>query len=104
MLRFDVELTGKDQLLRGMEQVGEIVEVKELHSGKDTEFDSWILDEDKLCDELEDTMAAGGNVVDFHSCDFFPERWFDLVLVLRADNTVLFDRLVSTTLAIFYHS
>lgn len=38
-------------------------------------------------------MATGGNVVEFHSVDFFPERWFDLVLVLRADNTVLYDRL-----------
>ena len=32
-------------------------------------------------------------VVDFHGADLFPERWFDLVLVLRANNTVLFDRL-----------
>lgn len=48
-----------------------------------------------MCDELEDQMSAGGNIVDFHSCDFFPERWFDLVIVLRVDNTVLFDRLVS---------
>jgi len=32
-------------------------------------------------------------VVDFHTCDVFPERWFDLVLVLRSDNTVLYDRL-----------
>ena len=79
------------------------MEAKELHSGRDAEFDSWILDEDKLCDELEDTMAAGGNVVDFHSCDFFPERWFDLVLVLRTDNTVLFDRLVKATLLLRCH-
>ena len=31
--------------------------------------------------------------MDFHSCDFFPERWFDLVIVLQTDNTVLYDRL-----------
>jgi hypothetical protein len=42
---------------------------------------------------MEPTMAAGGNVVEFHSVDFFPERWFDLVLVLRTDNTTLYDRL-----------
>ena len=35
-----------------------------------------------------------GVVVDYHSCDFFPERWFDLVLVLRAETHVLYDRLV----------
>lgn len=38
-------------------------------------------------------MSKGGNIVDFHSCDFFPERWFDLVVVLLTDNTVLYPRL-----------
>jgi adenylate kinase len=38
-------------------------------------------------------MTVGGNIIDFHSCDFFPERWFDLVIVLQTDNTVLYDRL-----------
>jgi adenylate kinase len=38
-------------------------------------------------------MARGGNIVDYHSCDFFPERWFDLVIVLQTDNTILYDRL-----------
>lgn len=44
-------------------------------------------------DDMEEAMGEGGVIVDFHSCEFFPERWFDLVLVLRASNTVLFDRL-----------
>ncbi|GFZ13566.1 P-loop containing nucleoside triphosphate hydrolases superfamily protein [Actinidia rufa] len=30
-------------------------------------------------DELEDKMEEGENIVDYHGCDFFPERWFDLV-------------------------
>jgi adenylate kinase len=47
----------------------------------------------QVVDELEPSMGPGGNVVDFHSCDLFPERWFDLVLVLRTNNTVLYDRL-----------
>jgi broad-specificity NMP kinase len=38
-------------------------------------------------------MSAGGMVVDYHGCDFFPERWFDLVIVLRSDNTTLYSRL-----------
>jgi adenylate kinase len=38
-------------------------------------------------------MAAGGKIVDFHSCGIFPERWFDLVLVLRADTNVLYPRM-----------
>jgi adenylate kinase len=32
-------------------------------------------------------------VVDFHGSEMFPERWFDLVVVLRTDNDVLYDRL-----------
>lgn len=50
-------------------------------------------DEDMVCDELEPIMAAGGVILEFHSCDFFPERWFQLVVLLRCDNTNLFDRL-----------
>ena len=38
-------------------------------------------------------MSAGGNIVEYHGCDFFPERWFDAVFVLRTDNTILYDRL-----------
>lgn len=38
-------------------------------------------------------MEAGGVVVDHHSSDFFPERFFDLVIVLQTDHTVLYDRL-----------
>lgn len=36
---------------------------------------------------------AGGIVLDFHSCDFFPEDWFDLIVVLKSDNSILYDRL-----------
>jgi len=31
--------------------------------------------------------------VDYHSSDLFPERWFDLVVVLQTDNSVLYQRL-----------
>lgn len=40
-------------------------------------------------------MAAGGVIVDFHSSDFFPERFFSAVFVLLTDNTVLYDRLAA---------
>jgi len=73
------------------------IKTKGFHAeSKDTEFDAYVLDEeseDKLMDAMEPFMAKGGVIVDFHSCEFFPERWFDLVLVLRTDNTLLFDRL-----------
>lgn len=75
--------------------VGLLVRQKGLHDGKheDDELDTFVLDEDKVCDDLEDQMCEGGNIVDFHTCDFFPERWFDLVVVLRTDNDVLYPRL-----------
>ena len=59
-----------------------------------------VIDEDKVCDELEDERdinIMGGNVVvDYHGCDFFAERYFQLVVVLRTDNTVLWHRLKVT--------
>ena len=66
---------------------------QKLHEGWDDETDSYILDEDQLCDALEERMEAGGVVVDYHGADLFPERWFDLVVVLRTDNDVLYPRL-----------
>jgi adenylate kinase len=38
-------------------------------------------------------MEEGGRLVDYHGCDFFPERWFDLVVVLQTDNSLLWERL-----------
>lgn len=37
--------------------------------------------------------AEGGKILDWHSCDLFPERWLDLVVVLRCDHTLLWERL-----------
>jgi hypothetical protein len=28
----------------------------------------------QVVDALEDVVSAGGCIVDYHSCDFFPER------------------------------
>eukprot|EP00163_Fabomonas_tropica_P011267 TRINITY_DN2190_c0_g1_i2.p1 TRINITY_DN2190_c0_g1~~TRINITY_DN2190_c0_g1_i2.p1 ORF type:complete len:117 (+),score=15.66 TRINITY_DN2190_c0_g1_i2:681-1031(+) len=47
----------------------------------------------QLLDHLEDQMVEGGNVVDYHTCDLFPERWFHLVIVLQATTENIFDRL-----------
>lgn len=38
-------------------------------------------------------MASGGNVAEYHSSEFFPERWFAAVFVVRCDTNVLFKRL-----------
>ena len=42
---------------------------------------------------MEPHIPKGGYVVDFHGSSFFPERYFNLVIVLTTDNTVLYDRL-----------
>ncbi len=73
--------------------VGDIVKQHECYECRDEEFDTYIVDEDKLIDVLEPMMEKGGNIVDYHSGEFFPERWFDLILVLRTETELLFDRL-----------
>ncbi|XP_039041369.1 adenylate kinase isoenzyme 6 homolog [Hibiscus syriacus] len=73
--------------------IGDLVKEKNLHDGWDDDLQCHIINEDLVCDELEDVMEEGGNIVDYHGCNFFPERWFDLVVVLQTDNTVLYDRL-----------
>lgn len=47
----------------------------------------------QLLDELELVQQAGAKVIDWHTCDLFPERWIDLVLVLRCDHSQLWARL-----------
>ncbi|WZY80976.1 hypothetical protein YC2023_027360 [Brassica napus] len=73
--------------------VGDLVKDKNLHDGWDDQFESHVINEDLVVDELEDVMEGGGNIVDYHGCDFFPERWFDLVVVLQTENSILYDRL-----------
>lgn len=31
--------------------------------------------------------------MDWHACDLFPESWIDLVVVIRCNSTLLYDRL-----------
>jgi adenylate kinase len=78
--------------------VGELIEKHKCYEGRDDELDTHILDEDKLLDLLEPIIEQAaedeqGVVADFHVSEMFPERWFDLVLVLRTSTEVLFDRL-----------
>ncbi len=76
--------------------VNDVVRERGCHDGWDAEFQSWIVDEDRLLDELEPelTSARGGCIVDWHACDLFPESSVDLVVVLTADTESLYDRLV----------
>jgi adenylate kinase len=78
--------------------VGDLVKEQKFYDGLDEELDSYYLDEDKLLDHMEVMLKecdeeGVGVICDYHCCELFPERWFDLVLVLRADTNTLFDRL-----------
>lgn len=93
--------TGKTTLSREVAQetglnyinIGELAKENNFYLDYDSELQSYELDEDKVIDEIDDLMKEGGNLVDYHGCDFFPERWFDIIFVLRTDNTILFERL-----------
>ncbi|TDL28408.1 P-loop containing nucleoside triphosphate hydrolase protein [Rickenella mellea] len=73
--------------------VGDLVKEKCLYESYDEEWQSYVVDEDKLLDDLEPLAAEGGLILDWHTCDIFPERWIDLVIVLRCDHTELWNRL-----------
>lgn len=75
--------------------VGGLVKTHGFHEGFDVDFQTHILDEDKLLDHMEPLMETGGKIVDFHSCEIFPERWFELVIVLRCTTESLYERLIA---------
>lgn len=88
-------LSGRLSEALGMEHVnvGDVVRMEECHEGKDSDFDAFILDEDKLMDVLEPRLEQGNMLLDFHTCDIFPEELVDLVLVLQVNTEQLYDRL-----------
>ena len=51
------------------------------------------LDGLQLLDAIEHEAQSGGYLFDWHACDLFPESWIDLVIVLRSDSAILYDRL-----------
>ncbi|UMM15729.1 hypothetical protein L5515_013046 [Caenorhabditis briggsae] len=97
--------TGKSTLAQQVaEKLGfEFIEIsKEVRENNlqgefDEQYNCHVLDEDKLLDHISDRMDSddGGIVVDYHGCDLFPERWFDVVVVLRCATEKLYDRLQS---------
>lgn len=93
--------TGKTTLAReisqatGYKHIGISELAKEISAldNYDEELQTWELDEDKVIDEIDDDMREGGHIIEYHSSEFFPERWFDAVFVLRTDNSLLYSRL-----------
>ncbi|EUB63495.1 Adenylate kinase isoenzyme 6 [Echinococcus granulosus] len=75
--------------------VNDIAKEGGLYDGFDEVNECHVLDEDRVIDEIEPKIQEGGQILDYHSCDFFPERWFDAIFVLRTDNQILYPRLAS---------
>ncbi|KAF2095172.1 P-loop containing nucleoside triphosphate hydrolase protein [Rhizodiscina lignyota] len=73
--------------------INKISEERNCTDGRDEELQTWIVDEDKLLDAIEPECLAGGVIIDWHACDLFPKSWIDLVVVIRCDSTLLYDRL-----------
>jgi adenylate kinase len=77
-------------------ELSKLIGTQELYESKDEHFDTLIFDDDKVVDYLEDVMDIHkhrNTIVDFHTSDFFPERWFDLVIVLRTSAGPHYERL-----------
>lgn len=102
--------------------VGALVKSEGFHTTYLEEWQSYEVNEDALLDHLEPLTGTkapepldsdefsqsdldsakslseedeerGGLVLDWHTCDVWPERWVDLVVVLRCDHGVLWERL-----------
>lgn len=76
-------------------ELSKLILDQKLYSEWDHENNCSIFDEDKVIDYLEQFIPKGGYIVDFHGSDFFPERYFDLIVIIRCDTKFLYDRLKS---------
>lgn len=103
--------------------INRIVKERDCHQGWDGDLESWIVDDDKvrktvsnalllrdtdglslkLLDSIEGEVMEGGQIIDWHACEMFPQSWIDLVVVLRTDSTLLYDRLSSRSVRQQYH-
>ena len=73
--------------------LGEIVNEKKLYKNWNKEFNVLEFDDEMINKELEPYLNDGGVILDFHSSYFFPEKDINLVVLLRCNNTELYDRL-----------
>lgn len=73
--------------------IGKLINEKHLYKEWNKEFDVPEFDEDMVNDALEPFLKEGGIILDFHSASFLPEEPIDLIVLLRCNNTILYDRL-----------
>ncbi|EYE99529.1 nucleoside triphosphates FAP7 [Aspergillus ruber CBS 135680] len=87
------EQLAQDTGLRHL-SVNKIAKERNCFENYDQELETWVVDEDKLLDAIEDEVLQGGYLIDWHACDLFPRSWIDLVVVLRCPSTSThYDRL-----------
>lgn len=51
-----------------------------------------LLVKERILNCIEEKINSGGNIVDYCFCELLPQEWFDIVIVLRADNSMLYER------------
>ena len=94
---FAVLLQEKLKELKGLDftniNIGKLVNDKKLYKKWNNEFNVPEFDDDMVNDELEPYLNEGGVILDFNSSGFLPEDPIDLVVLLRCNNTELYDRL-----------
>lgn len=73
--------------------VGQFARDRDLYAEFDEVHDCFYMHEDAVLDDLEPIMKEGAVILDHHSCDWYPERWIQLAIVLSATTQVLYDRL-----------
>lgn len=74
--------------------VSQFAHDRNLLADYDPSTQSHFMHEDAILDDLEPIMQNGAVILDHHSSDWFPQRWFHLVVVLSNSTHVLYDRLV----------
>lgn len=73
--------------------ISDVAKERKCIDSYDERLDTSVVDEDLLLDSLEPDMRNGGAIIDWHCCEIFPERFIDLCVVLRTDNSILHGRL-----------
>lgn len=94
---------GKSELSKRLSQelglrhidVSAFARERDLLADFDASLNTYYMHEDAVLDELEPLMTTGGIVLDHHSVDWFPERWVQIAVVLRARTDILYDRLIN---------
>ncbi len=74
--------------------IGKLITENKLYKNWNEDFNVPEFDEDMVTKCLTPLVSEGGCVLDFHSSYFIPEDWVDLVVLIRCDNTILYDRLL----------